>query len=380
MTAARFALLLSAMFAAIGPTLPFFPPFLAAAGLSPQGIAAVLFSGSLARMIAGPLLGAVADRQGMRRVLAICAVAAACIQIAFALVPWGMVGVIFVLIALNVLYSCAMGPLVPLSESLTVAAARNGAFDYGRVRSVGSVAFIAASALAGVVVGQWGLGTVPLIVCAALLVAAIAALLLPAAEARRTPSHGSFMTPLADPLFRRILLLSALIQGSHAAAYGFAAIHWAAAGHSASTIGLLWAEGVVAEIILFLYAKPLAARLGWSGLTMLAAGAGLIRWAILAETTWLPALVVAQSLHALTFGAQHLCAMRLLSEHMPAGQVGAAQTLHASLGTGLSLMVMTLVSGQLYASIGGQMFWAMWVMCVPAFFLARGLNQKAWER
>ncbi|MES2711950.1 MAG: MFS transporter, partial [Pseudomonadota bacterium] len=171
-----------------------------------------------------------------------------------------------------------------------------------------------------------------------------------------------------------ILLLSALIQGSHAAAYGFAAIHWQASGHSATVIGLLWAEGVVAEIILFLYAKPLAARLGWQGLTMLAAGAGLVRWAILAETTWLPALVVAQSLHAFTFGAQHLCAMRLLSEHMPAGQVGAAQTLHSSLGAGLSLMLLTLLSGQLYATIGGQMFWAMWVLCVPALFLARGLR------
>ncbi|WP_246504135.1 3-phenylpropionate MFS transporter [Plastoroseomonas arctica] len=378
MIAARFALLLSAMFAAIGTTLPFFPPFLAAAGLSPQGIAAVLFAGSLTRMVAGPLLGRVADRRGMRGVLAICALAAAAVQLAFALVPWGMAGVIVVMVALHVLYSCAMGPLIPLSESLTVSAARNGAFDYGRVRSIGSVAFIAASAVAGVLVGAWGLGVIPLIVCAALLVAAFAALLLPEAAARRTPGHGSFMAPLSDPLFRRILILSALIQGSHAAAYGFSAIHWAAAGHSATTIGLLWAEGVVAEIILFLYAKPLAERLGWSGLTMLAAGAGLVRWAILAETTWLPALIFAQSLHALTFGAQHLCAMRLLSEHMPAGQVGAAQTLHSSLGTGLSIMLMTLLSGQLYASIGGQMFWAMWALCVPALFLARGL--KDWGK
>ena len=362
------------MFAAIGTSLPFFPPFLAAAGLTPQGVAAVLFAGSLARMIAGPLLGQVADRYGIRRVLALCALAAAAFQMIFALLPWGLPGAIFMLVALNILYSTAMGPLVPLSESLTVSAARHGAFDYGRVRSIGSLAFILASALAGVMVGEWGLRVVPLIICGALLAASIAALLLPVSDAPRAAGRGNLLAPLSDPLFRRLLVLSALIQGSHAAAYSFSAIHWSAAGHSATIIGLLWAEGVVAEIILFLYAKPLAEKLGWVGLTMLAAGAGLIRWAILAETTWLPALVFAQALHALTFGAQHLCAMRLLSEHMPAAQVGAAQMLHASLGIGLSIMLLTLLSGQLYASIGGGMFWAMWALCVPALFLARGLR------
>ncbi len=374
MTAARYALLLSAMFAAIGTSLPFFPPFLAAAGLTPQGVAAVLFAGSLARMIAGPLLGQVADRWGMRRVLALCALAAAAFQLVFALLPWGLPSAIFMLVALNILYSTAMGPLVPLSESLTVSAARHGAFDYGRVRSIGSLAFILASALAGVMVGEWGLRVVPLIICGALLAASVAALLLPVSDAPRAAGRGNLLAPLSDPLFRRLLVLSALIQGSHAAAYSFSAIHWSAAGHSATIIGLLWAEGVVAEIILFLYAKPLAEKLGWVGLTMLAAGAGLIRWAILAETTWLPALVFAQALHALTFGAQHLCAMRLLSEHMPVAQVGAAQMLHASLGIGLSIMLLTLLSGQLYASIGGGMFWAMWALCVPALFLARGLR------
>ena len=374
MTAARYALLLSAMFAAIGTSLPFFPPFLAAAGLTPQGVAAVLFAGSLARLIAGPLLGQVADRHGMRRVLALCALAAAAFQMLFALLPWGLPSAIFMLVALNILYSTAMGPLVPLSESLTVSAARHGAFDYGRVRSIGSLAFILASALAGVMVGEWGLRVVPLIICGALLAASVAALLLPVSDAPRAAGRGNLLAPLSDPMFRRLLVLSALIQGSHAAAYSFSAIHWSAAGHSATIIGLLWAEGVVAEIILFLYAKPLAEKLGWVGLTMLAAGAGLIRWAILAETTWLPALVFAQALHAFTFGAQHLCAMRLLSEHMPASQVGAAQMLHASLGIGLSIMLLTLLSGQLYASIGGQMFWAMWALCVPALFLARGLR------
>ncbi len=369
-----FALLLSAMFAAIGTTMPFFPPFLAAAGLTPQGIAAVLFAGSLVRLIAGPVLGRVADLHGLRRVLALCALLAAAFQAGFGLLPWDASHLFVALLALQVLYSAAVAPVIPLSESLTVAAARRGAFDYGRVRSVGSLAFILASALAGWLVQRFGIGVIPWVVAAALLVAAGATLALPAAGGR-TPYRGSLLAPLRLPIFRRLLLLSALIQGSHAAVYAFGAIHWAAAGHSALTIGLLWAEGVVAEILLFLCAKPMAARLGWRGLSMLAAAAGLVRWAILAETTWLPALIVAQGLHALTFGAQHLMAMRLLSEAIPANETGAAQTLHASLGAGLAIMLMTLLSGQLYAEWGGAVFWAMWALCLPALLLARGLKE-----
>lgn len=362
------------MFAAIGTTMPFFPPFLAAAGLSPQGIAAVLFAGSLARLICGPLLGRVADLHGLRRVLALCALLAAGFQAGFGLLSREVEGLLFAMMALQLLYSASVAPVIPLSESLTVAAARGGAFDYGRVRSVGSFAFILASALAGWLVQRFGIGVIPWVVAAALLIAAGATLMLPVSGGR-SPHRGSLLAPLGIPIFRRLLLLSALIQGSHAAAYSFGTIHWAAAGHSAVTIGLLWAEGVVAEIVLFLFAKPVAARLGWRGLSMLAAAAGLLRWAIMAETTWLPALVVAQALHALTFGAQHLVAMRLLSEAIPANEAGAAQTLHASLGSGLAIMLLTLLSGQLYAEWGGAVFWAMWALCLPALLLARGLKE-----
>jgi PPP family 3-phenylpropionic acid transporter len=371
-----FALLLSAMFAAIGTTMPFFPPFLAAAGLSPQGIAAVLFAGSLARLISGPILGRVADIHGIRRVLALCALLAAGFQAGFGLLAPGPAGLLFTLMALQLFYSAAVAPVIPLSESLTVGAARSGAFDYGRVRSVGSFAFILASILAGWLVQRFGIGVIPWIVAAALLVASGATLMLPAGAARSGRQRGSLLAPLAIPVFRRLLLLSALIQGSHAAAYSFGAIHWAAAGHSPTVIGLLWAEGVVVEIVLFLFAKPVAARLGWRGLSTLAAAAGLVRWAIMAETTWLPALVFSQALHALTFGAQHLVAMRVLSEAIPANEAGAAQTLHASLGTGLAIMLLTLLSGQLYAEWGGAVFWAMWAICVPALLLARGLSVR----
>jgi PPP family 3-phenylpropionic acid transporter len=90
---------------------------------------------------------------------------------------------------------------------------------------------------------------------------------------------------------------------------------------------------------------------------------------VLAETSWLPALAGAQLLHALSFGAMHLGAMRVLGG-MPPGQAATAQTLHASLGVGLASGLLTFAAGPLYARYGGAGFWAMAGLCALALPLA----------
>jgi len=170
-----------------------------------------------------------------------------------------------------------------------------------------------------------------------------------------------------------VLLVSALIQGSHAAYYAFGSIHWAQAGVAPSVIGLLWAWSVVAEVALFAWGKPIAERLGARGLALVAAGAGLLRWAVTAETVAWPALVVAQALHAATFGAMHLATMRVMQAAVPAAVAGTAQTLLAA-GIGAVMMVATLAAGWGYAAVGAGVFWGMAGMCGLGVVAAHGLR------
>jgi len=130
----------------------------------------------------------------------------------------------------------------------------------------------------------------------------------------------------------------------------------------------------VVEVLLFLWGGRLAARLGPAGLATAAASAGVVRWSVTAETTWLPALAAVQLLHAVTFGAQHLGSMRVLAT-LPPGQAATAQTLHSSLGTGLAMGVLTLLSGPLYQRFGGDAFWAMAGLCAAALPLVPGLRR-----
>src|SRR3546814_14043765 len=57
------------------------------------------------------------------------------------------------------------------------------------------------------------------------------------------------------------LAASALIQSSHAAYYGFSSLYWRASGIGETAIALLWAEGVVAEILFFALSRRFAGRL-----------------------------------------------------------------------------------------------------------------------
>lgn len=376
---ARFALLFAAQFAAVGVMLPFLPAVLAGHGLSPQEVGGVLAAGSAMRLAAAPLLGRAADALGApRAVLAAAALLAAATALGFAVAPALLLPAFLALLLVNLLHSLCMAPVIPLADSLAIQAARRQGFDYGRVRAAGSIAFILAAAAAGWAVGWGGPVAAVWLFAACLAATAGAALLLPAAgEARPAARRGTggFRGPFRDPAFAWVLPLSALIQGSHALYYGFATIHWQAAGLSAPVIGLLWAEGVVAEVALFLWGRRLADRLGAAGLAAIAAAAGLLRWAVTAETTWLPALAGVQLLHGLTFGAMHLAAMRVLARQPPE-RAATAQTLHASLGGGLASGLLMLAAGPLYAAAGGAGFWVMAGLCALALPLTLGLRRR----
>lgn len=362
--AARHALPYATQFFGFGVILPFLPAVLAARGLDAAEVAIVLAVGSATRLVAGPAVGRVADALGAPRlVLAVVSAVAALAAMGFL---WAAGFVL--LLAVHAALSAATAPVMPLTDALTIAAARREGFDYGRVRAAGSIAFIAAALLAGQAVAGFGADAAIALMALGFAGTAVAALLLPAAAPRPAGPRGlaGFLAPLRIPAFRRLLLVSALIQGSHAFYYAFGTLHWQAAGLGEGLIGALWATGVVAEIVLFLWGRGVVARLGPIGLCVAAGVAGVLRWGATALTTDPLLLFPLQVLHAATFGAQHLATMQVLGRVVPPAQAGTAQALHASLGAGLAIGVLTLASGPLFGAFGGGGYWAMAALCAIA--------------
>ncbi|MBE9607382.1 MFS transporter [Acetobacteraceae bacterium H6797] len=364
--AARYGLLLTAVFLAVGVSLPFMPSYLASGGLLASQVSLVLFAGQAVRLLVAPLGGQWADRLGDARWLFTGCAAASAVMACF----YPLAGGFGALLLVHMAYYAVMAPVVPLTEGMTVLGAKQGLFDYGRVRSIGSIAFIVGAVGGGWLIDRMGIGAVPWLLVLCLLASALAIHGLPRGTRPPGGAKAGLRPVLALPGFRRVLLISGCIQGSHALYYAFGTIHWTQAGIEGGVIGLLWATGVIAEIMLFFVAQPLLARLRPLGMILLGAAGGLLRWGILAQTIWLPALFLAQAMHALTFAAAHVAAMQLLAQLVPARYAATAQTLHSSLGLGVAQGGLLLAAGPLYTAFGAHSFWAMAGLCLAGAAVA----------
>ena len=175
-------------------------------------------------------------------------------------------------------------------------------------------------------------------------------------------------------LFRRLVLVAALVYGSHAMHDAFAAIRWNAAGIGTTATSLLWSEAVAAEVVVFFCIGPaLLNRISSRGAAALAAAAGIIRWVVMSQSTALAALALVQLLHGLTFALLHLTCMRIIALIVPIHLAATAQALYA-LGSGAAVALLTLQSGQLYGQLGAHGFLAMALLCALALRPALGLH------
>ena len=382
-TLTGFVLLYAAMYSGFGVASPFLPAFLSARGLPPEQLGLVLGAGTAVRLLTAPLAGRIGDLiQALRIVLAVCTALAASATMGY-LAAHGF----WILLGVSLLHAASLAPITVLADALALGSAipppssgRRG-FEYGWVRGTGSAAFIVGTLLSGQAVSAFGLDLIIYLQALLLGAAAFAAILVPelihdrTADAVRAPAGGVLIL-LRLPLFRNLVLVAALILGSHAMHDAFAVIRWSAAGVSAVIASLLWSESVAAEVLVFFVIGPtLVTWLTPAGALAIAALAGMLRWAVMAQTTDVIALALVQPLHGVTFALLHLACMRLIARIVPQGLEGTAQAIYGTVGIGAATTLLIFVSGALYARLGAQGFWGMAALCALAFPLTWRLRQ-----
>jgi PPP family 3-phenylpropionic acid transporter len=370
--------LYAALYGAFGVVSPFLPAYFGDHGLTPQQIAFVIGLGTAIRLASGPFIGRLADRQRTwRGTLSVCAAGAGVMALAY--LPAGGFGSILLV---SLIQSVFLAPLAPIADAMALSASipiTGKGFEYGWVRGGGSAAFVVGSLAAGQAAASLGLAVSIWLNALLLGVAAVAALSAPnisvgAVSFGSEPARG-FLTLLHLRTFRRLLLVGALVLGSHALHDTFAVIGWRDAGISTAAASLLWSEQVIAEVVVFLLVGPaLLDRLGPANAAMLAAGAGVVRWSVLGVTTQIVPLALVEPLHGLTFALFHLAGMRLIGTTVPRNFAATAQALYGTVAIGSSIALLTLASGPLYAWVGGHAFWLMAILCAAAIPLARRMT------
>jgi PPP family 3-phenylpropionic acid transporter len=335
-----------AFFAWVGVVTAYFPPYLAERGLGAAQIAWVLALPPLARIVAPAAWGWIADRTRAQRAIVVlsCATGAAC----FALLPavQGFAGIAW-LIAISAVFSAAALPLV---EAITMSALAGQSGRYGPIRLWGSIGFIGVVLAGGAWLDTGVVGILPFAVVACALAAAAIGCTLPAArvhapaDAARAPMTKSALALMLSAFF---------VAVSHGTLYTFLTLHLQRLGYGGTLIGFLWTLGVLAEIAVFFYLPQLFRRYRLSTILMASAALGVIRFQLIGwAADWLALLLVAQVLHAASFGSYHAAAVaavhRLFAPHAHA----RGQTLFSSLGYGAGGAAGALLAGWAWGLAG----------------------------
>ena len=122
---------------------------------------------------------------------------------------------------------------------------------------------------------------------------------------------------------------------------------------------------------------PHVRRIGAARLLALAGLAGLIRWWGTGVTDALPALLVLQALHGLTFGAAHLGAVHFIARRMDPAVSATAQSVYGAAVMGLGFGAAAWASGHLYAAHAGGAYLPMAVMAGAGGVIAYALRRRS---
>jgi len=245
-----------------------------------------------------------------------------------------------------------LSSLMPLGESATVHALfKDNSFDkrYGRLRLWGSIGFIAMVLFAGELFQRKGIELYPIVGAVILIFLALVTFRLhePKIE-RRKMVKGELLIVLLNPDVRWFLLSGFFMIFAHAALYVFYSLYLADLGYDKFQIGLFWALGVAAEVIFFYFQSRVLSRLDAEVVLQIAFGMGVFRFILMAffPLTWV--LILAQLMHAGTFGAHHSAATKLLQRWFTGPLQARGQALMATVSYGLGGTLGGLLAGWLW--------------------------------
>jgi PPP family 3-phenylpropionic acid transporter len=342
-------------FGVIGVFVPFFSFYLAHEGFSPVAIGQLMAIPMAMRVLAPGLWGWAADRSGRRdltlRVGALLATGGVALLS-------GATGFIAMALALAA-FALPWTGLLPQFEATTLNHLGARPQRYGLIRLWGSVGFILAVLLGGFVFAGERIAAVPLALLLLVAATLVAIWRVPPAP---TPGlhrdEGGLVAALRRPWVLALLLVCVLQQAAFGPYYVFFTIYLDRLGYGTGTAGLLWAWGVAAEIVMFIYTPRLVERFGSRALLVFALGVSVLRWLL---TAWaaasLPLLLFAQTLHMGAFGLFHAVAVLLIHRAFPGRLQGRGQALYSAIGFGIGGALGSLGSGYAWTAFGPAGAW-----------------------
>ncbi|MES9844424.1 MAG: MFS transporter [Candidatus Sedimenticola sp. 6PFRAG5] len=337
-------------FAALGVLVPYWSLYLKGLGFSAVEIGQLMAIPMATKFVAPYVWGWLGDHLGHR--MAIVRLGSLLTALVFVAVFW--VTGFWKLALVMVMFSFFWNAVLPQFEAVTLVYLADKAPLYARIRVWGSIGFILAVVFLGVVVDEKGPAIILPVLFAIYLSIWLSSLLIRDPDPTPHPAQQPpLMNILRQPAVIAFFVVCFLLQAGHGAYYAFYSIYMEEVGYSKTLIGQLWALGVIAEVVVFLFMHRLLMQFGARIVLMASLFLAALRWLLIGHfPESLVILLFAQTLHAATFGTFHAAAIHLVHHYFTGRHQGRGQALYSSLSFGFGGAVGSLYSGFLWSSMG----------------------------
>jgi PPP family 3-phenylpropionic acid transporter len=353
-SSSHFALFYALYFALLGCIAPFWGLYLQHLEFSAKDIGLLMGMFGVVRILAPNIWAAQARH--FNSTLHMIRLAGLLTVVSFTLIfiARDLVWVAVVMVA----YGFFWAAMLPQYEALCMESLGNQLDRYSRVRLWGSLGFVITVGVLGAVFDQWGIALLPVIMWILMVLITVNAWLVSQDKRPKEQVLGqaSFLSLLTSKAVIGFIVVNIFLQISFGPYYTFFSIFLESAGYSASSIGVFWAIGVIAEVILFWQFGRIMHLMSWRtwiAVSLIVTG---IRWALtgyLLHSVW--TLILLQTLHAFSFAAMHAVSMRYIQSLFPGSLQARGQALYSSVSFGLGGAIGAFASGLLWESLGGTL-------------------------
>ena len=355
-------------FATLGGFLPYWGLYLESEGFSPSEIGQLMALLVGTKIIAPNIWGWIADHTG--KSIMIIRVATFTSALAFAAV-WAGEGfwwLAWVIIVFSFFWNAAL----PQVEAVTLSHLHQNSHQYSRIRSWGSIGFIVTVLGVGRALDYLDITNLPVLIVSLLAALWLTSQLIPEPDdVGKVGGQVSVGSILCKPYVIAFFIVVMLNQMAHGPYYVFFSIYLGQHGYSGIATGMLWSVGVLAEVVIFAFMHSILKRVSLKTILLFSMLAGAVRWLLVGfAVDSLAGVVVAQLLHAATFGSAHVASIHLVHRFFAGRHLGKGQGLYSSVSFGAGGAIGSLFSGELWSTPGPEVVYAVASFtCLVAFLI-----------
>ncbi len=347
-------------FASLGVLVPYWSLYLKSLGFNSLTIGALVAILPATKLMAPYIWGWLADHT--RRPMLIIRIACLLALLSFSLVFVSQQ--LWWLTFAMLLFSFFWNATLPQFEAMTLNHLGADTHHYSMIRLWGSLGFIVIVVVIGDLLESYDADIIPWVVLFTFVAISLSSFIVPEKLNKPHTDNSPIWYAIKQPKVLAFLAVCFLMLCSHGPYYTFYTIYLQELGYSSYIIGVLWAVGVLAEVIIFLLMHRLLPVFGARKLLIFTLLLTTARWLIIGFfAADLSMLFIAQLIHAFSFGVFHSVGISLVHDYFTGSHQGRGQALYSSVSFGAGVAVGSLVSGLLWDQWGASVLFVFASCC-----------------